>query len=286
MCKTEPRGVQVIASVALVLLLAQIVGGEFLHTVQPGDSLTSIGARFGVDVRPLAEANQLTTSSRLKAGQTIKVDNRHIAPSIRGFDMVINIPQRMLFLFEREQVSCSFPIAAGKAGWKTPAGEFEVLSKEEDPTWDVPPSIQEEMRRTGKPVLTHVPPSPENPLGKFWIGLSLSGIGIHGTNAPASIYKLATHGCIRLHPEDIRDLFPRVNSGMRGRIVYEPVLLANVGGSIFVEIHPDTYKQGADAFTRVVDVARSAGFLDQLDLRLVQDAIRKRDGIARDVRRR
>src|SRR5207244_4257585 len=58
----------------------------------------------------------------------------------------------------------------------------------------------------GKPVLTHVPPSPANPLGKYWLGLSIPGVGIHGTNAPSSIYNLQTHGCIRLHPDDIEKL--------------------------------------------------------------------------------
>jgi L,D-transpeptidase ErfK/SrfK len=149
-----------------LLFFGQLSGGTFLHTVEPGESLTTIGARFGVDVRVLAAANGLKTDARVQQGQSLQIDNRHIVPDSGGAEIVINIPQRMLFHFNAGEASCSFPVAAGKPSWRTPVGEFEVILMEEDPTWDVPPSIQEEMRRSGKPVLTHVPPSPENPLGK------------------------------------------------------------------------------------------------------------------------
>jgi L,D-transpeptidase ErfK/SrfK len=268
------------------LLLGQVVGSEFIHTVAAGDSLTGVGARYGVELRVLAEANALNTSQHLKPGQTLRIDNRHIAPRSDGAHVVINVPQRMLFYFDQGQVTCGYPIAAGRPDWRTPLGDFEIMSKEEDPTWDVPPSIQEEMRRAGKPVLTHVPPSPENPLGEYWIGLSLQGIGIHGTNAPSSIYKLTTHGCIRLHPEDVRNLFSEIGVGARGRIVYEPVLVAKVANTVYLEVHPDAYKTAPDPFRKVLDIASTDGFLEMLDLALVKEVIQKRDGIARDVTRR
>ena len=65
------------------------------------------------------------------------------------------------------------------------------------------------MRREDKVVLTQVPPGPENPLGKHWVGLSIPGIGIHGTLAPASIYHFQSHGCIRLHPATTLPRFSR-----------------------------------------------------------------------------
>jgi len=116
--------------------------------------------------------------------------------------------------------------------------------------------------------------------------LSLPSVGIHGTNAPASIYSLSTHGCIRLHPNNIESFFPQVAVGMRGRIIYEPVLVSHTQGSVFLEVHPDPYKKGTDPLSRVMDRARSEGFLDMVDLTLVEEVIRKRDGIARDVTRR
>jgi L,D-transpeptidase ErfK/SrfK len=77
-------------------------------------------------------------------------------------------------------------------------------------------------------VKTRVPPGPDNPLGQYWIGLSLVGYGIHGTIASASIYQFRSHGCIRIHPNDIADLFGRVSLGTSGHIIYTPVLLARL----------------------------------------------------------
>jgi L,D-transpeptidase ErfK/SrfK len=268
------------------VLLANITGGEFSYTVQPGDSLTSISARFGVEIRVLAEENQLKTADLLQAGQVLRIDNRHIAPAADGAAIVINVPQRMLFLFGGDQLKQASPVAVGQSGWKTPRGTFEVMVKETRPTWDVPVSIQEEMRRAGKKVLTRVPPSPQNPLGDYWIGLSLPGIGIHGTNAPSSIYRTATHGCIRLHPDDIRLLFSQVEVGTPGRTVYEPVLVTRSGDSIFLEVHRDAYRKGPDPLEMVMQFGQSEGVLDLIDLTLAEQVIRKREGIARDVTRR
>jgi L,D-transpeptidase ErfK/SrfK len=272
--------------ISVVLFLAQMSGVVFSYTVQEGDSLTSLAARFGVETRVLAEANGLKTSSRLLKDQTMQIDNRHIVPPADGATIVINVPQRMLFYFEQDHFVAAYPVAAGKPTWKTPLGDFEIVVMEENPSWDVPVSIQEEMRRAGKPVVTRVPPSPANPLGDFWMGLSLPGIGLHGTNAPSSIYKLATHGCIRLHPDDVEQLFSNVDAGTPGRIIYEPILFARTETAVFLEVHPDAYKKVQDLLGRTMEIARAAGLADVLDYSAVKEVVRKRDGVPRDVSRR
>ena len=100
----------------------------------------------------------------------------------------------------------------------------------------MPESIQEEMRQAGKEVLNRVPPGPDNPLGKYWIGLSLGSIGIHGTIAPSSVYHFQSHGCVRLHPDDIESLYTESAVGKRGRFVYFPVLVAYVQERLYLEV--------------------------------------------------
>jgi len=271
---------------AVVLAVVEIVGSVSTYTVRPGDSLTRVGARFGISVGALAESNGLDESALLQIGQVLTIDNRHLVPAVDGANLVVNVPQRMLFWFTPAGTTRGFPVAGGKQDWRTPIGEFTVASKEVDPTWDVPVSIQEEMRREGKPVLTHVPPSRENPLGKFWIGLSIPGVGIHGTNAPASIYGLVTHGCIRLYPDDIAELFPRVEIGMRGKVIYEPVLTAYIKGIVYLEVHPDAYAKVGDLFGAAMEAAKSGGYADMIDSELAREVVRKHDGVPRDVTRR
>jgi L,D-transpeptidase ErfK/SrfK len=270
---------------AAVLLLIQILGSEFSYSVQPGDSMTSIGARFGVDVRVIAEANELPVSARLKPEQLLQIDNRHIVPELHDTDIVVNVPQRTLFFFQGDTTR-HYPIAAGKRTWPTPRGPFEITVLETNPVWDVPVSIQEEMRRQGKPVLTRVLPGPANPLGKYWLRLSFGGVGIHGTNAPASIYSLQTHGCIRMHPDDIEELFSMVHVGTSGQIIDEPILLARAGDRVFLEVHPQAYKRLPDPMLHVERMAADSRISSLMDWTLVEEVIRKRDGIARDITRR
>jgi L,D-transpeptidase ErfK/SrfK len=188
----------------------------------------------------------------------------------------------MLFHFGPGAVS-AYPIAAGSRSWPTPLEEFSVLTLEVDPVWDVPLSIQEEMRAQGKPVLTRVPAGQGNPLGTHWIGTSIPGIGIHGTNAPSSIYSLQTHGCIRVHPVNIGALFEKVSLGAPGRVIYEPVLLALADGLVYLEAHPDGYRVGQPAAEVARKLAREAGVENAVDWNAAEEVIRKREGIARVV---
>jgi L,D-transpeptidase ErfK/SrfK len=238
--------VRIIHLVLLFALVAadpatRLTGGVRTHEVRRGDTLVTLGARAGVEPRTLANDNGLDSRARLTIGDRIILDNRHIAPDGVSDGLVLNVPQRILFLFVDGEARFAFPVAVGRSDWRTPRGEFAVEAKETDPVWDVPISIQQEMARSGKRVVTTVPPGPANPLGARWIGLTARGVGIHGTNQPSSIYRFATHGCVRLHPDDIAAVFDQVEIGTPVHIIYEPVLLAVEGKDVFIEVHPDVY---------------------------------------------
>jgi L,D-transpeptidase ErfK/SrfK len=260
----------------------QLVGGEFSYVVRSGDSLTGISARFGVGVNVLAGDNDLSPRSLLKMGQHLRVDNRHIVPNVVSDGIVINIPQRMLFYFKERRLIRAFPVGLGRYDWPTPTGAFQIVAKKENPIWSVPISIQEEMQREGKSVQTCVPPGPDNPLGKHWLGLSIPGYGIHGTIAPASIYHFQTHGCIRARPDDIAGLFDEVSPGTRGLLVYQRLLIANVGGRVFLEVHPDAYKKDPELRARFEELLKSLPQFS-IDRELATGIIRNQDGIARQI---
>lgn len=222
-------------------------GGVFSYRVKKGDFLLKIRGRFGVGLSTLTRANGLKDPDRLFPGEILLVDNRHLVPPVRDAGILINIPQKMLFFFSGKKMAMATPVALGMPSWPTPAGRFHVVAKKVDPAWVVPVSIQKEMRRHGEKVLTKVPPGPNNPLGKYWMGLDLPNLGIHGTNAPSSIFGFTTHGCIRLFPEAVRSLFPEVPVGTAGEIVYAPILVEPLGnGRVFLEVDPDVYHKEPD----------------------------------------
>ena len=263
-----------------------LTGSVRTYSVVRGDTLRRIGARFGVDLETLAADNQLPSRAVLKTGQSLRVDNRHIVPPVLEPGLLlINIPQRMAFLDSGRGVE-GVPVAVGRRDWRTPLGPFTIVVAEENPTWDVPISIQEEARRAGKSLPTKVPPGPDNPLGEFWLGLSFGGIGLHGTNAPASVYGAVTHGCIRMHPEDVARLFTRVAVGTAGRTIYEPVLMTAAGGEIYLEVHRDVYGLAtADPRTRARALADALGLTQWVDWDAADRVIEAHHGVARPVAR-
>jgi L,D-transpeptidase ErfK/SrfK len=270
---------------AAVPVCSALAGGQFTYEVRRGDSLARVSARFGVEAGTLARLNGLGPRAILRPMQQLTIDNRHLVCE-SAVALVINVGQRRLFSFdEARRLRASYPAGVGRPDWRTPVGRFAVLLKEENPVWDVPVSIQDEMQRRGEPVLKTVPPGPSNPLGRFWIGLSSDAIGIHGTIAPASVHHCSTHGCIRLHPDDIAELYAHVAVGDAGEIVYEPVLLGVFEDRVLLEAHPDTYGQRLDAIGRLRAAAAQVSMGERIDWDAVARVLRPRDGLLHDVTR-
>ena len=113
--------------------------------------------------------------------------------------IVVSIPDRKLVLLEDGQVKKIYDIAVGKNSTPSPTGTFHIASRVVNPTWYGPKVV--------------VPPGKHNPLGTRWMGLGYRGYGIHGTNAPKSIGKAASHGCIRMRTTDAEDLFKQIEVG-------------------------------------------------------------------------
>lgn len=260
-----------------------VIGSRFQYAVQPGDYLIKIGARFGVDAAVLARENGLRYEALMRPGQKLVIQNYHILPETRQEGILINLPQRLLYFFRNGELRSVYPVGLGRPNWPTPAGDFTILDKKINKTWLVPKSIQEEMHREGQLVREQVPPGPDNPLGNYWLGLSIQAIGIHGTIAPASIYHFQSHGCIRLHPDDIAMLFEQVAYGETGSIIYKPVLLAESEGKIFLEVHRDIYETDAVSLETVRKMARELMFADYIDWEKAAEVTGRHEGVARDV---
>jgi L,D-transpeptidase ErfK/SrfK len=264
----------------------QIVGEKIDYTIAKGDNWIRLGARFGVGAAVIASDNGVAPGSRITAGKTLRIDNRHIVPIQIADGIEINLPQRMLFYFADGVLKSAYPAAVGRVApqWRTPTGKFRIIEMREAPTWRVPDSIREEMLANGKEPISDVPPGPDNPLGNFWIGISLPSLGIHGTNSPMGIYGFHTHGCIRLAPANAAALFTSVDEGERGMIIYEPILLARTaGGRIFLEVNRDAYKQGIAGIGYVHKLADADHLSDLIDWSRAGEVAGRDDGIARDV---
>ena len=264
----------------------ELSGGESNYVVQPGDSLTLIGARFGVSISMLSALNRLDATVVLKPGRQILIDNRHVVPDLFADGIIVNVPQRMLFLFRAGETVAAYPVAVGRSDpkWRTPASHFTVARMDENPIWLVPVSIQREMAEEGDEVETRVKPGPDNPLGRYRVKLSIPEYAIHDTIAPASIYGFRTHGCIRLFPDNAKTFFGQARVGMIGEIIYEPILLARLrDGRIFLEVNKDIYKRAPDPRVVLRDIVDSHKLRSVIDWGEAEVVLRRRDGIAHEI---
>jgi hypothetical protein len=113
--------------------------------------------------------------------------------------IVVNRGTNRLTLYESGEKVASYPVCVGKASTPTPKGDFSIVLK-----------VQ--------------PGNPEGAYGPLALGLSAYSdvltdwagggqVAIHGTNSPSSIGEDVSHGCIRLHNEDILALGAKVQLG-------------------------------------------------------------------------
>jgi lipoprotein-anchoring transpeptidase ErfK/SrfK len=272
--------------------MKRFIGNRGYYTVRKWDTLKRVGARLGVDWRRLVKINNLDPKAQLKPGQIIAYDNRKIVPSALRDGIVINIADRTLYLLKNGEVRTSYPVALGKPpkpeqdeDWSTPTGRFVITSKEKDPVWRVPQSIQDEMEERGRQPVKEVPPGKDNPLGKFAMKTSLSGIVIHSTNSPSSINTYASHGCIRVMPEHMEHLFLVVEPRTSGIIVYQPVKLAvSQYGRIFLEVHRDIYdRYKGNLESEVRKLISKRKVEEQVDWRKISALLRKKSGIPEEI---
>jgi len=113
--------------------------------------------------------------------------------------IVISIPDRRLALLVDGELVKVYQVAVGKDETPSPEGDFTIMNHAVNPTY-----------RHGD---TEIGPGKDNPLGTRWMGLSLKGYGIHGTNVQKSVGKAASHGCFRMKKKDVEDLYGRVQVG-------------------------------------------------------------------------
>ncbi|MBA8734946.1 L,D-transpeptidase [Chromobacterium violaceum] len=200
-----------------------------------------------------------------------------------GRHLVLNLPQARLFLYQDGKLARIFPVAVGKMLTQTPTGSFDITGIYRAPSWHVPKSIQEEMRRSGKEVQTVVPPGPNNPLGPVFVrfGESSLGLGFHGTNAPGSVPGFRSHGCVRLRNDDALELARTVSRGDAVTVAYQTILLSeDEAGQLWLTVYRNHYKQSDPSLPYLADTLLAWQRQHQQALfgQRVDSALKQRDG--------
>jgi lipoprotein-anchoring transpeptidase ErfK/SrfK len=112
-------------------------------------------------------------------------------------------------------VLAHFPVSIARAVEKRPVGELRVKAVAPEPNYTFDPAVfpeSAEARELGRKLI--LPPGPNNPVGRAWIGLDRAGYGIHGTPEPEKVGRTESHGCFRLANWDALTLLELVRVGL------------------------------------------------------------------------
>jgi L,D-transpeptidase ErfK/SrfK len=207
------------------------------------DTLADIARRFDVGYDELIRANPGVDPWLPGEGTRIILPTQWVLPDAPADGVVINVAAMRLFYFPKpkkgeQRVVITYPIGVGKVGWATPIGSTTVVSKRKDPMWTPPQSVRKEHAKNGDPLPARVPAGPDNPLGAYAMNLGWPSYLIHGTNKPPGVGMRASHGCIRLYPEDIAALFPMIAIGTKVTVVNQPLLYRWQGNNLYVQSYP------------------------------------------------
>src|SRR6266704_1899326 len=226
-----------------------VIGAVRHYRIRQGDTLLDVARWFDLGYNEIVDANPGVDPWVPPVGTDVVVPTEWVLPCCTYQGIVVNIPELRLYYFRpapgdpQTTLVTTYPVGLGRDDRRTPRGKFRVQSKQVKPTWYIPESIRREHiaeRGDGR----HSIPggAPDNPLGDYRLQLSRPIYGIHGTDIPWGIGMEATHGCIRLYPEDIERLFPLVAVGTPVEFTYQPVKVGERGGTIYVEAHRDIYR--------------------------------------------
>ena len=220
-----------------------VIGAVSTVVARHEDTLVDIARRHGLGYQDIVRANPGVNIWLPGEGAEVVLPTQYILPPGPREGIVLNLAEYRMYYFPEAADGetayvMTYPISIGRMDWETPLGKTSVISKVVNPSWYVPKSVLAEHAAEGRPLPRIVPPGPDNPLGKYAMRLGLPGYLIHGTNRPAGVGMRVTHGCIRMFPEDIEFLFPRIDMNTPVRIINEPVKMGWLGDELVMEVHP------------------------------------------------
>lgn len=233
------------ASATYALNGSDTVVGEVQYVIaRHEDTFLDIGRRYGVGYEEMVAANPGVDPWVPGEGTRIVVPTQYVLPDAPQEGIVVSLAEHRLYYYPPPKagetpVVITYPISVGKMDWKTPLGLTRIVDKRVRPTWYPPESVRREHAAEGRPLPRAVPPGPNNPLGDYAMRLGIPGGAylIHGTNRPAGVGMQVTHGCIRMFPEDIEELFKMVPVSTPVRIVHQPYKMGWRGEELFMEAH-------------------------------------------------
>ena len=270
-----------------------VVGQLLQYPAQQEDTLLDIARRFGLGHDEIIQANPHVDKWLPGKGTPVLLPTQFILPRGPRQGIILNAPEMRLYYFPPASKGLgrqviTYPVSIGRMDWNTPIGMTRVVRKDKDPAWYPPASIKKEHAERGDILPDVVPPGPDNPLGQHAMRLGFSGYLIHGTNNPWGIGMRVTHGCVRMYPEDVAQLFNWVDVGTPVEILNDPIKVGWLGDALFLEVH-EPLEENNTSPDRLYEMAMQAILAAAADrpVRIswarVREMVTQQDGVPRMI---
>ena len=268
-----------------------IVGQITTITAGRDNTLLDIAREYDIGQNEILHANPNVDRWLPDDNSEVVLPRRFILPNTKRSGLVINLPEMRLYYYPKPKtgetpVVITHPVSVGRMDWDTPLGKTKIVSKKEDPSWRPPQSLKDEAIAAGDdPLPDVVEPGPDNPLGRYAMRLGIPGYLIHSTNKPYGVGMRVTHGCLRMYPEDIEQLFDKIPVNTPVQLVNQPIKIGWLAGSLFLEVHPpleEDEEKYQDYMQNVLDIIsdflgdeKDSGRIDAVNTGLSGSALRQ-----------
>jgi hypothetical protein len=176
-------------------------------SVSPSKPGRRLGGREDL-VNRIARSLRDPAATRALRANTVDVPAEVTEAELPPVAVTVSREEKKVRVFKDGKLVTSYGVAVGEPRYPTPMGRFSVQGMQKDPPWNVPQSDW-----AGDMAGQTIPGGdPRNPLVARWIGFNGS-VGFHGTKSLESLGHAASHGCVRMNPSDVIDLFERVQVG-------------------------------------------------------------------------
>ena len=261
-----------------------VIGELRTYRIRQGDTLIDIARYYDLGYNELVEANPGVDPWVPRVGATITLPTAWVLPCCTYEGVVVNIPEMRLYHYAPagggKLLVHTYPVGLGRDDRRTPRGKFKVAGKTVNPQWNIPESIRQEHIRERDDARHFIRGgAPDNPLGRYRVELGHSLYSIHGTDIPWGVGMQVSHGCVRLYPEDVEQLFPLVAVGTAVEFTYQPVKLGMRGRAAYVEVHRDIYRYTRSLYANALGVLRRQGLGPGIDRDRLRAATRDAVGV-------
>jgi lipoprotein-anchoring transpeptidase ErfK/SrfK len=186
-------------------------------TLAFASTLELLAERFRANPKWVQRVNPHVDWSAPEVGMVVQVPSIDQAVVARGAAAIhVKLAARELEVVDDiGGVVAHFPVSIARRVEKRPVGELKITVVVRDPNYTFDPVVfpeSAEAKELGRKLI--LPPGPNNPVGRAWIGLDKPGYGIHGTPDPEKVGRTESHGCFRLANWDAITLLGLVRVGM------------------------------------------------------------------------